>query len=94
MPTWKVGIISGSTRPGANSLAFASWVFDIVRGSKAVQYELVHLADWKLPLLDEPGVPAVSEPSLEHSKAWSAKISSLHGFVFVTPQVCDSGQLV
>lgn len=45
------------------------------------------LAHWNLPLFDEPGVPARDAPVREHTKAWQAKVRTLDGFVFVTPQV-------
>ena len=86
----RIGIIPGSTRPNANSSAFAAWVHHLVGDTRqGFEYEVVHIGDFKLPLLDEPGVPAWTGPTLEHSKAWSAKVASLDGFIFVTPQACS-----
>ena len=83
----RVGIIPGSTRPGANSAAFAQWIHQLCSAGEGLTYEIISLSDWALPLFDEPGVPAVTGPSLGHSKAWSEKVSSLHAFIFVSPQV-------
>ena len=83
----KIGIILGSTRPGRNGEAVARWVLEGARARKdGVDYELVDLADFHLPLLDEPYPPAMGRYSQPHTKAWSAKIQPLDGFVFVTPE--------
>jgi NAD(P)H-dependent FMN reductase len=48
--------------------------------------ELVDLAQWPLPD-DEPDVPAVASVyAHEHTRAWSRRVASAAGFVFVTPQ--------
>ncbi|KAK9793184.1 hypothetical protein WJX73_008688 [Symbiochloris irregularis] len=84
--TPRVGVIAGSTRPGANSEALTQWVHELCVSRNTCDYELISLRDWNLPLLDEPGVPAHTGPTLPHTKAWSNKVSSFQGFVFVTPQ--------
>ena len=94
----QVGIIIGSTRPNCVGKHIASWVYQLLRqqgvGSASVDtaYTLVDLAEWDLPLFDEPGIPARHSPVRDHTKAWQAKISSLSGFIFVTPQVHWSRQ--
>ena len=86
----RIGIIAGSTRPGANGAAFAAWVHSLTPDRAGFEYEVISLAEWKLPLFDEPVIPAHGGPSLEHTKAWSAKIASLAGFVFVSCQVSST----
>lgn len=83
-----IGIIVGSTRPGRKADAVAKWVLEIAqrRATPDVAYELVDLADHRLPLLDEPLPPARGQYEKEHTKAWSAVIDRLDGFVFVTPE--------
>ena len=44
------------------------------------------IQDYKLPLLDEPVPPSMGKYSKAHTKTWSAKIASLDGFIFVTPE--------
>lgn len=88
-----IGIIIGSTRPACNGRPIASWVHKTVlqhsasSSSNSCSYELVDLSQWNLPLFDEPGVPARNAPVHEHTKAWQAKVKTLDGFVFVSPQV-------
>ncbi|MDQ7993539.1 MAG: NAD(P)H-dependent oxidoreductase, partial [Propionicimonas sp.] len=49
-------------------------------------YELVDLADYPLPHLDEALPPSFGQYQGEHTKAWAAKIAEFDGFVFVTPE--------
>lgn len=82
----KIGIIIGSTRPGRNGEAVAKWVLELARKRGDAQFELVDLKDFNLPLLDEPVPASMQQYSKEHTKKWAAKIASLDGFVFVTPE--------
>jgi NAD(P)H-dependent FMN reductase len=82
----KIGIILGSTRPGRNGEAVAKWVTEIASRRDDAAFELVDLADFPLPHLDEPMSAAWGSYQNEHTKAWSAKIAEFDGFVFVTPE--------
>ena len=82
----KIGIIVGSTRPGRKAAAVAKWVHDLLKSRKDAEFELVDIEDYKLPLLDEPVPPSRNQYSKPHTKTWSEKISSLDGFIFVTPE--------
>ena len=82
----KVGIIVGSTRPGRNSEAVARWVHEIASKRGDAVYEIVDIADYDLPLLDEPKSPMYRDYVNGHTKRWSEKIDSLDAFVFVTPE--------
>ena len=44
----------------------ASWVIGIARDSTSLKYELVDLADWPLPMTDEPDIPAYGIYTQEH----------------------------
>jgi NAD(P)H-dependent FMN reductase len=82
----KIGIITGSTRPGRNNEAVAKWVYELARKRNDAQYEFVDIQAFDLPLLDEPVPPSMGKYSKPHTKAWAAKIAPLDGFVFVTPE--------
>jgi NAD(P)H-dependent FMN reductase len=82
----KIGIILGSTRPGRNGEAVANWVYDIAKQRDDAEYELVDIAEYDLPHLDEPIPPSTGRHTQPHTKAWATKIDSLDGFVFVTPE--------
>jgi len=82
----KIGIIIGSTRPGRNGEQVAKWYYEIAKTRTDAKFELVDIADYNLPLLDE-GLPAgYHQYSKEHTKKWAAKIAEFDGFVIVTPE--------
>ncbi len=82
----RIAIIVGSTRPGRKARVVAEWVQGFTAARKAAQYELVDIADFKLPLLDEPIPPSLGKYSRPHTKTWAAAIAKFDGFVFVTPE--------
>ena len=82
----RIATILGSTRPGRKGEAVARWVQDYARQRDDAEYELVDIADFNLPLLDEPVPPSQHKYSKAHTKAWAATIASFDGFVFVTPE--------
>jgi NAD(P)H-dependent FMN reductase len=82
----RIAIIVGSTRPGRNAEAVAKWVYEHAARRKDAEIELVDIADYDLPLLDEPALPSAGKYTKEHTKKWAAKVASFDGFVFVTPE--------
>jgi NAD(P)H-dependent FMN reductase len=86
MSSLDIAIIIGSTRPGRNGAAVASWVLEHAMARGTATYSVVDLADVALPLLDEP-VPALAgRYEHQHTKDWAATIAPFDGFVFVTPE--------
>jgi NAD(P)H-dependent FMN reductase len=82
----RVAIIIGSTRPGRKAEAVARWVHDIAVKRTDASFEVVDVAAFNLPLLDEPVPPVMNQYSKPHTKAWAAKIEVFDAFVFVTPE--------
>lgn len=82
----KIGIILGSTRPGRNGEAVAKWVLDVAAKRTDAEFELVDLADFNLPHLDEPVPPSLGQYSQPHTLAWAEKIDSFDGYIMVTPE--------
>jgi len=82
----KVAIITGSTRPGRKSEAVARWVYDIAAKRSDASFEVVDIAAFDLPLLDEAVPPSMNQYAKPHTKAWAAKIATFDAFVFVTPE--------
>ena len=82
----RVAIVTGSTRPGRNNEAVARWTFNVAKKRGDAEFELVDIAHYNLPLLDEPIPPSVGQYGNVHTKKWAAKIASFDGFVFVTPE--------
>ncbi len=81
-----IAIVLGSTRPGRNGAAVASWVQDLAGRRDDARFELVDLADFDLPHLDEPMPPILGQYTRPHTRRWAAKIAEFDAFVFVTPE--------
>jgi NAD(P)H-dependent FMN reductase len=82
----KIGIIVGSTRPGRKADAVAKWVYELARTRSDAEFQIVDVADFNLPLLDEAIPPLMAKYQNAHTLAWSAKIAEFDGYVFVTPE--------
>jgi NAD(P)H-dependent FMN reductase len=82
----RIAIVTGSTRPGRNNIAVARWAFELAAKRRDAKFELVDIADYELPLLDEPSPPALGRYSHVHTKRWATKIAFFDGYVFVTPE--------
>ena len=82
----KIAIIVGSTRPGRKADAVAQWVHAFAKTRSAAEYEVVDIADYNLPLLDEPVPPSFGQYQKEHTRKWATKINEFDGYVFVTPE--------
>jgi NAD(P)H-dependent FMN reductase len=82
----KIAIIIGSTRPGRNGEDVAQWVYEHATTRTSAEYELVDLADWPLPHLDEAMPAAMGQYANDHTKSWAAKIAEFDGYIFVTPE--------
>jgi NAD(P)H-dependent FMN reductase len=80
-------LIMGSTRAGRICPKITQWVAQIGQQCTDLNYEVVDLANWSLPMDDEPVIPAKGAPyATAHTRAWSEKIKSADAVVFVTPQ--------
>jgi NAD(P)H-dependent FMN reductase len=82
----KIQIITGSTRPGRVSIHVANWVKDIASLRDDIEVELVDIADYNLPLLDEPIPASAGQYQHEHTKKFASKIAEADGFIFVTAE--------
>ena len=83
----KIGIIVGSTRPGRRGRAVAEWVASVaVEQHPEADFEIVDLADFDLPILDEEHPALFGRYGEEHTRRWAETIARYDGFVFVTPE--------
>jgi NAD(P)H-dependent FMN reductase len=82
----KVAIIIGSTRPGRKAEDVARWVHGIAARRDDASFELVDIAAFDLPLLDEAYPPSMGQYAQPHTRAWAERIAGFDAFVFVTPE--------
>lgn len=80
MEKLNIGIILGSTRQGRLSPQVGNWVKEIGDQRGDANYEIVDIADYKLPFYGEG---TGNEPGLA---AWSEKLSRLDGFIFIVQE--------
>ncbi len=85
MSELRIGIIVGSTRPGRRGLEVGEWVKANAKAD-GVEFELVDLVDYALPLLDEPLPASTGQYQHEHSRKWAAKVDEFDGYIFVTAE--------
>ena len=79
-------LVMGSTRAGRNCPRITQWVAQIGRDCTGLAYEVVDLAEWPLPMDDEPAVPAIGPYVQAHTRAWSDKVKGADAVIFITPQ--------
>ncbi len=82
----KLHIIIGSTRPGRVGPSIAKWFHTFAIEHTHFEPVLVDLADFKLPIFDEPNYPAMQKYEHGHTKAWAASVAAADALVFVTPE--------
>ena len=84
----RLAIVVGSTRPGRRSPQVAEWVLEaaVAHLGEQAAVEVVDLAQFGLPLLDEPMPAAIGEYRNGHTKEWAATVARFDGYIFVTPE--------
>jgi NAD(P)H-dependent FMN reductase len=83
----RIGIVVGTTRPGRRGHAVAAWIAAAAaRRHPEADFEIVDLADFGLPLLDEELPAMAGRYAHPHTRRWAEAIARLDGFVFVTPE--------
>jgi len=82
----KLNIIIGSTRPGRVGPVIGQWLKSVAADHGRFEVELVDLADFNLPLLDEANHPRLQQYEHEHTRRWAKSVASADAFVFVTPE--------
>lgn len=84
--TLRLNVIIASTRPGRVGPVFGKWFDNFARQHGKFDPALVDLADFNLPVYDEPRHPRLAQYEHDHTKAWAASVKSADAFVFVTPE--------
>ena len=82
----KLHTIVCSTRPNRIGPIIGRWFDGIAQAHDGFDAELVDLADFNLPLFDEPHHPRLRNYQHDHTKAWAASVAAADAFVFVMPE--------
>ena len=78
--------IIASTRPGRVGPAIAQWFHEFAASHAKFDAKLVDLAQFNLPLYDEPHHPMRRQYEHEHTKKWAASVNAADALVFVIPE--------
>ena len=86
----KIAVIVTSTRTPRVGPSVGAFLKDLLESSgdaSGVTLSPVDVADYKLPVYDEPVVPAMvpaqAQFTKDHSKAWSAEIAKYDAYIIV-----------
>jgi NAD(P)H-dependent FMN reductase len=75
-----------STRPGRNGPIIAQWAVEQAQAHGKFAVELVDLADFALPVLDEAAHPRLGTYEHAHTKRWSESVQRADAYLFVLPE--------
>lgn len=64
----------------------ARWFGQFATENSTFDVRLADLADFALPVFDEPNHPKLGTYVHDHTKAWSASVAAADAFVFVMPE--------
>jgi NAD(P)H-dependent FMN reductase len=84
----KLQVIVGSTRPGRVSNRVGQWVANEAAKLDGVEAEVVDLADYPLPFLDEAISPQYNPDRKPEGvvKQWLEKVAEADAYILVTPE--------
>jgi NAD(P)H-dependent FMN reductase len=82
----RLNVIAASTRPGRVGIHVARWFHRFAQEHGGFEAQLVDLAEFKLPIYDEPKHPRLRDYQHAHTRAWSESVDEADAFVFVTPE--------
>ena len=82
----RLHVIIASTRPGRVGAPVGRWIHGFAAEHGAFEAHLVDLAEFALPMYDEPHHPVLRKYEHEHTRRWSASVDAADAYVFVTPE--------
>lgn len=82
----KIAVIIGSTRKTRFADKPAQWFMEQVKDHADLDFELVDLRDFNLPIFDEAASNAYVPPTSPEAKRWQDVVKGFDGYVFVTPE--------
>lgn len=82
----RLHVVTASTRPGRVGPAVTRWFADFARQRDLFDTHEVDLADFRLPVYDEPQHPVTGQYAHAHTRAWAQSVAAADAFVFVTPE--------
>ena len=82
----KLHVIISSTRPSRLGPSVARWFEGFARQHGGFEPVLVDIAEFNLPVFDEPKHPLARQYQHEHTKRWSESVAAADAYAFVMPE--------
>ena len=82
----KLGVVIASVREGRVGLPVAEWFIERARQHGRFDVQVIDLKAIDLPMFAERNHPRLQQYESDKQKAWSALVSGIDTFVFVTPE--------
>lgn len=82
----RLNVVIASTRPGRVGESVGRWFVELAKGHGGFEVHLNDLADFNLPLFDEPNHPRLQQYQHEHTRRWAAEVDAADAYVFVVPE--------
>ncbi|CAN5315345.1 MAG: NADPH-dependent FMN reductase [Nocardioides sp.] len=84
----KIGIVIGSVRDVRTGPPIAEWVLENVSDREGVDFEIVDLASFDVPVYTSATLPMMANKHYDSPavQAWSEAIDSFDGYIFITPE--------
>lgn len=79
-------VLTASTRPGRIGPAVAEWFLAAAKKHGKFAAESIDLADFNLPVFDEPNHPTQQKYTHEHTKKWAAAVSRFDAYIMIVPE--------
>ncbi|WBU62699.1 NADPH-dependent FMN reductase [Paracoccus aerodenitrificans] len=86
MNTPRIAVIIGSTRQARFADKPAKWLMDQLAGRDDMDFELLDLREFDLPLFDEAASNLWMPSEDPKAVAWQNKIGEFDGYIFLTPE--------
>jgi NAD(P)H-dependent FMN reductase len=82
----RIGIVISTTRQGRFGDKVAAWIAGIAAGRTDLDFEIVDLRDYPLPMFDSVMSPRFAPIDTPAATRWAARMAELDGYVFVTAE--------
>src|SRR5690606_10795149 len=64
----------------------AQWIAEVARQHPEMEFEIVDLKDYPMPLFNEVASPLYAPSASEAARRWQQKVDSLDGFIFIAAE--------
>jgi len=82
----KIGIVISTIREGRFGDKPARWILRMASERTDLDFDIVDLRDYPLPLFEEAADPAFAPPKNEVALHWGEKMAEFDGYLFVTAE--------